>query len=94
MNNELDSAMVQQKIILIKSAMNEFMNNFQNGADFKESLSSGERILWRDAERTFKTSFIENTEKDLLIEIIRECKGYYHELVRDTLELFESNIVH
>jgi hypothetical protein len=94
MDSELNSAMVQQKVILVKAAMNEFMDNFQKGVGFNESLSSGDIVLWRDAERTFKASFTEDTEKDLLIGIIRECKGYYRELVQETFSLFENNVIH
>ena len=94
MSDEENQAMVKQKTILVKAALEDFLENYRNGVDFKKSIESGERVLWRDAERTFRTTFVDDTEKDLLIEIIRDCKGCYYELAYQMCGLWDSPKVH
>jgi hypothetical protein len=81
----MEKGLEDQKVFLIKAAFKEFLETSKKTSDFNESVLAGDIVIWRDAERTFKTSFAEDSMKDLLIDIIREVKETYHELVIRTV---------
>lgn len=92
MNDNL-SALEEQKVVLIKAALKEFVNSMNQAKSFKESVFNGELLIWRETERTFKSSFTDSKD-DLLIQLIGEIKGDYHELIRKMISESPKETIH